>query len=568
MPGFNSFAALQFRRTLPWYVLLNLLMFLLGFLGNILAGNRLGEDALAGVGLAMPFIGLGNFLVSLLGAGVGINYSRRRGELDAEGAETVFMQGIWTILFVGSISGLFTYFSRDVYLSLMKPSPEVLKYALDYWRQLPLMVAVVPVTALLLNCCYCDGDSRLPPLSCVANLMVNLAVSWSMLNAGTGVVACSTGFLCGQLAMVLILAGHFFRRTNTFRLRWRFRLSDSRLILTVSLGDALGFLETAVIYTVLGKVAVDSLGPSALVLLPVFEFVSGFCDYTCGFATSLQPLAGVYCAEGNVRSVRSVTDVAQQLLAAFTLAVAAVFLLFPWLVVRAVGITDPSLALQADAVVRYTALAILPGTWFNLMNNYYQFIGRGALSVGMTVFHWLLMPLALLFVYSGVGGGPFWSWYAVECWSSFVLFSLFLLLRFGRPMYPLLLDRRREAAISVFDLRLSELAIVRTAEAVSRKLAERGIEPARTVRASLLVEETLMVVKERNEGRVINAEVTLDLNDGLLLTIRDDGEIFDITDVDAKIRNLRTYIVASVMQRQSMKANLITTGFNRNVYRL
>ena len=76
-----------------------------------------------------------------------------------------------------------------------------------------------------------------------------------------------------------------------------------------------------------------------------------------------------------------------------------------------------------------------------------------------------------------------------------------------------------------------------------------------------------MAVRDRNRRRKVMAEVTLDLNDGVLLTLRDDGEIFDITDADAQISSLRAFLVASMMQHHDGRINLVTTGFNRNVFR-
>jgi len=62
--------------------------------------------------------------------------------------------------------------------------------------------------------------------------------------------------------------------------------------------------------------------------------------------------------------------------------------------------------------------------------------------------------------------------------------------------------------------------------------------------------------------------VTLDLREGVLLTLRDDGEIFDITDADQQISSLRSFLVASMMIDCGGRQNLVTTGFNRNVFRL
>ena len=64
------------------------------------------------------------------------------------------------------------------------------------------------------------------------------------------------------------------------------------------------------------------------------------------------------------------------------------------------------------------------------------------------------------------------------------------------------------------------------------------------------------------------SEVTVDLNDGLMLVLRDDGEIFDITDADARVSSLRSYLVSELMTAIPNRRNLTTTGFNRNIFKL
>lgn len=78
-----------------------------------------------------------------------------------------------------------------------------------------------------------------------------------------------------------------------------------------------------------------------------------------------------------------------------------------------------------------------------------------------------------------------------------------------------------------------------------------------------------MVVRERNVGRPVLAEVTVDLNkDPFSLVLRDDGIIFNITDADQRISSLRSYLVSNLMVNLPNRRNLTTTGFNRNVFRL
>ena len=77
-----------------------------------------------------------------------------------------------------------------------------------------------------------------------------------------------------------------------------------------------------------------------------------------------------------------------------------------------------------------------------------------------------------------------------------------------------------------------------------------------------------MVVHDRNPGKCIKAEVSVDLNGGLMLVLRDDGVIFNITDADARVSSLRGYLVSNLMTVIPSRRNLTTTGFNRNVFKL
>ena len=51
------------------------------------------------------------------------------------------------------------------------------------------------------------------------------------------------------------------------------------------------------------------------------------------------------------------------------------------------------------------------------------------------------------------------------------------------------------------------------------------------------------------------------------MIIRDDGDVRDITDSDARITSFRAYVLSQLMARTPDKQNLVTTGYNRNVFR-
>ena len=560
----TPFGVRQFRRLLAGCVAISLVTFLLSSLGTVLTGHFLGETALTGVALASPLFTLCGFLTALIGAGTGINYSLRRGRLDRDGADSVFMQGVWSALFCGIVVALATWFFRDAFIGLLTSDPDIARSAVAYWRWLPPGLAFMCFSCVLFNCCYCDGDTFYATAVTCVHCLVSLGVSCLALRLGYGEASCSLGFFVGYLFACVALAFHFLRRGNTFRFGWRFSFRDILTIVQTSAGDATGFLGDAVVYVVLGWILSRRFGPEALLGLPVFVFVSEALGYVNGFASAMQPIVAVYFGECNYLAVRRTVRNIFLTLAAVSSAVTLALLVLPRIVLVVLGVDDPSMAF----IVRAAALIVLPFTAVNLLNNYYQLVGREHLALGLTVFYWIVLPLSVLLLFPLFGERGFWYWGAATRWGGVVLFALYLLVRYGARRFPLLLDREREAAIETFDLRLTEIEIATTAEGVSRRMLDFGVKRERALRARLLVEESLMVIKERNAGRPVFAEVTLDLNDGIVLTLRDDGVIFDITDADARVSGLRTYLVATMMQHQSEKSNILTTGFNRNVFRL
>lgn len=560
----TPFGVRQFRRMLAGCVAINVVMFVLSTMGSVLAGNFLGEKALTGVALASPLFTFCSFLTSLIGSGMGINYSLRRGGLDRDGAEAVFMQGVWTALSCGVLLGLGVWIFRDAFIGLMTADAEVMRNAVEYWRWLPYGLALNCFWCVLCNCCYCDGDTLFATVVICAQGLISLGASAMALRSGFGSDACSLGFFAGYLFSCVVLAFHFVRRCNTFSFRWRFDIRETWIIFRTSIGDATGFLGDALVYVFLGYVLSRSFGETALIGLPVFVFVMESLSFVNGFSVAMQPIVAVYFGENNHRSIRKTMVSIGGLLFVVCMSYSVILAVFPGIVLSALGITDPA----AEPIVRVLSLMILPNSLMNVFNNYLQLIEREVMAVWLTVFYWVALPAALLFSFPVFWSGGFWYWAPVSRWTGLVLFSVFLLWRFGRRRFPLLLDRAREASIFTFDLGLRELEIALVAEAVSRKMLDHGIVRESALRCRLLVEESLMVIKERNGDKPVHAEVILDLNDGVVLTLRDDGVIFDITDADARVSGLRTYLVATMMQRQSEKSNILTTGFNRNVFRL
>ena len=72
------------------------------------------------------------------------------------------------------------------------------------------------------------------------------------------------------------------------------------------------------------------------------------------------------------------------------------------------------------------------------------------------------------------------------------------------------------------------------------------------------------------QGLLLTLLVELSLffeDDSVLIVERDSGELFDLTDPDARINGLSGFVLSGLMQAHKEKAYLVTTGYNRNMIR-
>ena len=527
---------------------------------SIVAGNMLGADALAGINLAAPILATVSFLSGLVSTGMATNYSLAMGRCEKERARQYFMQALWMVLGVGSAVALSVLFGREVFLSFMGASPSISGFASDYlsWS----WASIVPecLLGLLIMLGYADGDARLCTFAYVINVIVNVVVSVLAVWLGMGAAGCALATLCADVASIAVLLVHFLRPSNTFAPVLHFSLGDSWRIVASSFGDAAAFLCDGLLFFFLNKFVILRFGSEVLPIVGVATALWGFLEFFNGIGVAIQPIVTVYYGEGNMKSARTVMNAAMAVSVLEGVSFMLFFGLCPELVCSLVGIREPTLVAQGVFAIRCMCGGFVALAFAGLFNSYYMFVERSALAGAITFLCYLIMPVACVAGCSLFGMNGVWVGLGLGPFAGIIVASAFVIPVVGWRAFPLMLPRERDDKVHVFDLRLNDGEIVET----SRKVGEL---PGVPLRAALMTEEVFMTVKDRNRGRKVIGEAVVDLNDGVQLTLRDDGEIFDITDADAKISSLRTFLVASVMERQTGRMNLVTTGFNRNVFR-
>lgn len=561
-----KFCISKYRGLLLAATFSTLIEFLMSLADGVVVGNILGETALGAVNLFQSPTNLISFFSALIGVGSAICFSVETGRFERRRAVEMFSTGLWGVLVLGCFLWVAMLAVRAPFLALMGTNAETNRLATSYWLWWSPCALLEPLAVLLANACYADGDSRLCVGSYVVQFVGNSVFSVP-LTFLMGMSGCALGTVLGNLLAILVLSLHFRRKMNTLQIVCHFALKDLRQIVRTSFGDASSRLCNAVLFFLLTHYVVTNFGSKTLPVLGAALTVLGVSEAFNGPANAAQPLVSVYYGEGNPVGIRQVMTAALKTMLIFSAALGVVLVLWPVLVTRLLGIAEPTLVSAAVSAVRFTAAGMVGLGLVALFNSYFAFIDRGLLSAALTALSALFVPAALFPLLGAVWGDVgVWMALGLAPLLSCALVAGWLRLREGRGQLPWLLDRSREVSVSMFDLKLEDRAICQVSAKIGSLLRANGA-PESATRAELLVEEVLMAVKERNAGRPVLAEATLMLDDEPSLVLRDDGEIFDITDTDAKISSLRSYLVASLMNVQKKRMNLTTTGFNRNIFR-
>jgi len=535
---------------------------------SVIVGHVIGEDAFAGVNTIAPIFAGVTFVARLVAIGMATNYSIWMGRMDRRRAGEFFMQGLWMALILGGALSALIWFGGDAYFSVLNAAEFVEMYGRQYldWAW-PLAFLQCLLAFLSLFCCV-DGDFRLCAACHGIVLLLNVGISYLAVAGGYGASGCAMGSIVAEVVGTLILCAHFFRKVNTLSSSWHFSLKDCCSVFRASFGDAVSFLCDGILFFVLAKLIILRFDCDMMPVAATAIFLWFFKELFDGIGVAVQPLVAVYWGELNVRAIRKVMQAAFVAAAEEAILLTGIVLfnqgrLVIWLV-GIEGLEYPELLAEAHVCASLVCLGFVPLALSGLLKSYYLFVERPVFSLLMTLACYLVFPLAGITVGSSFGLRGLWIGLGVSPYLGLLVVGAVILLKGGRRGFPLLLPQERLAKTKVFDLRLTESEIVD----VSRKVSE-VLPPAVAPRASLMVEEAFMTVRERNPpGRRLRGEVTLDFSDGIIMTLRDDGVIFDMTDANAKISSLRAYLVASVMERQMGRLNLVTTGFNRNVFRL
>ena len=533
---------------------------------TIIIGNIFGESAIAATNLVTPLFSLAVSLSSMISIGTSMLYSYEMGKFQKDRANCLFGQGVLIAAILGIFLFITAFLGKDLYFDFMNPSEAVRGYAGEYYRYYQFIMLLFPMYALLMDMVYSDGDELICNVSYVIQVGVNIPVSIILCHK-IGVGGSSLGTLIGTILSLVVLLTHFFRKQNSLKFICYFKGSDVAGVLKGGILDSVFYLLMGITACAANKLILFKFGDYYLPVLSVIISVLELTVIFDGIGQAITPLVNVYRGEKNTEGIRKVMRLAGKA-AAFEGICASILLFFSGrYLARIIGITDPELLRLCETAIRFVCPFLVCSALLFLLMTYYLLIEKLLLVLIIAIlkdciaYVFLMVLGGMIFrvngVWAGIGLAPLFS---------MGISLLFISLRYGIKNFPLLLPEE-DSFVNDFDLILTEQNILGLRDKLEEILLKNQIHKKLISRIMLLTEELEMLVLEKNPGKKVTAECTLIIDDEIQLIFRDNGILFDITDEDSSISSMRSYLVANMMVHQKRKNHLVTTSYNRNVFR-
>ena len=563
-----NFGVSMFRRLLPVACASLAMTNLCDLADSIIAGRILGEGALGAIELAWPLLELVFFFGMTVANGTAIRYVEAVGAFDRRRASAVFSNGLVLSLLAGLSVALGMALLREPFFAFTGVGPETVAYVRPYWNGLLLYPVAALLNQYLMTMVCIDGDTGAGTRAFAVEFVVNVVVTWAACRSSLGTAGCAMGPVCGQVASLAVLAPHFARKSNTLRFRPSFSLHDSKRAVLAEFPASSTVLFTSIVYVFMNTVLVAKSGDGALVALAVVSVSNNLMLFLFGIPNAAQPVIGVCREEGDVRGIRLVMRDAALFAAGLGGGLSVALFAWPWIPAWIVGVDDPELLAEAAYAVRALAPSYLFFGLGTLLLTYYLFVGKRLASMALAAMQELAFPVlgsSVGLLAGGIAG--FWIGYALSPVLALVVFIGLLGLR-RRGRFDLLMLPPPNPLVTGWDRFVTDETACEIARGVHAKLEELGTEMKTVVRADLLVEDTLMMVKERNPGRRVHAEVTLDCRDGVKLVFRDDGVIVASFTDSGGGNWFRAQTLGAVVGTAVERKDATTCGYNRAEFRL
>lgn len=538
------------------------------FIDKVVAAQFLGDTALAAISFFTPLFSFIFFMSAVVMVGSLVCYSIELGRMNKEKADRFFGQSLILSFIVGVFMVVLFSAGKGIMFGVMDVEPELLNYVNEFYGWFLGLAFIIPLNNTLQEMVYVDGDTGTCKASYAALLLGNLVLSCIFCRF-MGMSGIALGTLLSVMLSIIVLCTHFARKNNSLRFVWHFNMRDSMSVIRFSIAEACEFFFFALFAGLMNLYFVANFSSDRITVLSVVYEIVELSVVFNGIWMAAEPLINIYRGEDNDRGVLQVMRFVNWTVLKESLLATAILLFCAPLLTHVFHIRSEELAGEMAFAIRACAVGLCPLALVKIYAAFHVH-EKPVLSFIFILFVMFLSPVVCVMGAGALWGGEYvWLGFGAAPFLAMGLCAGVQVLIYGRARFPLLLEHLTVADYwHMHDMLLTPENLIAYRDSVGELLKRKSVNEMSVVKAMLLLEEMGMSVYERNAGRRVFVEFAVLLREkDFVLVIKDDGKIMDLTDLEQSVTGLRAYLVNMFMTVQREKQYLLTSNYNRHVFR-
>ena len=569
----DRYADKRFRSLLFSGTMSTVASFVSLLIGNLVAGNLLGENALTAITLVSPMISLLVFIATINSIGVSISMAIESGRGDRDRAGAFFSQGLLCAGALGILLAAGCILLRGTALKLLGVDERFFAQAKAYYNGLVPYMIVLPLDSLLMLTLIVESDIKRLNGAIFSQIGSNILLSVLLCKwLGIGGIGLALG--ASTFINTLVMCGHFHHGRSMVRFCFHFSWRDARQIVKFSLNDAGGMLFLTLFTAVMNRFLLAKFGEAAIVAFTVILNLTSLVALGFdGIGQAMQPLISAYFGERNPLGEKETMRVGLNAALIESALVTAALLALGGVIPGAYGIVTGETVKMAAVAVRLYALSMVPASLNMLWNSYLTYTDHVVLSVVNTVLRSLILRVVCMISFGMTMG-------LTGVWAGALAAELLTMLvtglcvhrvaknSGGRLDMPLLFDKEACEKIRYFPFVACTEDVMRIRDEAEADMIRQGISKKACFKVMMIIEEYGMAICERNEGRRTLAELYLFYGPSIRLTMRDDGAPSDVTQSENAAGQGVNAARMMILQHSGSSRYQLAVGDNRTTFEI
>ena len=329
---------------------------------GIIVGNLIGENGVSAINLTTPLLQF-MFTISLIvasGAGILIGFALGTG--DMKRVQSIFSLSMGGSMVVGLLFTLAGIFYNDTVAGALCQNEELFIYTKDYLRNMllgaPAFMMVWAVSTLI----GVDGSPRLASLALVIDNLVNLCLGFIFMHSfNWGIAGSSAATVTGHIVGILIMCYHFYGKNNHLHFTWNPQACEWKNIISQGAPLAIASICLTLLLLSANHIFLNTQGENGLFIFAIcMNLLQIYNLFLAGTCRTLQSLGAIQIGKKDKEAFRLVLNKSFMFITISMLSTCLLISLFPGIITRLFGSSEPSILAESNHVLRIFAVSFIP----------------------------------------------------------------------------------------------------------------------------------------------------------------------------------------------------------------